>query len=173
MLCNRIDLCSVLGVTGNTVDRYVEDGMPFEERPDASRGREWKFDTAKCIDWLIAKKVAKAVGDSGMESFDAAKRRERVAMATQRELAVAEKLKVLVNVDDVAASDEEIYAVVKSRLIAIPGRMAQPLSIVADPEEIERVLKGEIADALEEIYKHEDARGHDGTDLLEREVHRE
>jgi phage terminase Nu1 subunit (DNA packaging protein) len=146
VIVNRNELADVFGVAKTTLDRWLQEGMPYMERADRSRGVEWRFDTAECIKWYADRNSS---GES--KAMDSVKLRERAAIAGLRELDLAQRQKVLVHVDDVTDKLEEEYAIIKSRLRAIPGRMAQPLSIIEDAAEVERLLKTEVADALEEI----------------------
>lgn len=148
MIVNRSELADVFGAAKTTIDRWVVEGMPSLERADRTRGIEWRFDTGECIKWYATRNASE---DTAM--MDGVKLRERAAIAGIRELDLAERQKVLVHVDDVADRIEEEYAIVKSRLRAIPGRMAHPLSIIESAAEVERLLKIEVSEALEEISK--------------------
>lgn len=157
MICNRNEIAEVLGVHRTTIDEWVKEGMPFRQRPDQSRPneRQWKFETGECVKWLI-KRAKGGVGldDKGdsVERIEAdARARERMAIAGLKEMEYAEKLKVMVHVDDVIDRVEEQYAIVKSRLQAIPGRMAQALAVESDASAVERALKEEVGQALEEL----------------------
>lgn len=155
MICNRMEIADVLGVHKTTIDNYVREGMPYRARPDKSRPGEnqWKFDSGECVKWLVQRAKDDGIGvDDAAESDkrieQAAKARERMAIAGMKELELAEKLKVMVHVEDIIELVEEEYAVVKSRIQTIPGRMAHKLSTTDDPAEIERLLKTEVIECL-------------------------
>jgi phage terminase Nu1 subunit (DNA packaging protein) len=158
MICNRSELGDVLGVHRLTIGEWVKEGMPYRARPDSSRPGEsqWKFDTGECVKWLTDRAKGHGIGmdDRGVsaERIESdAKARERVAIAGLKEMEYAERLKVMVHVDDVIERVEEQYAIVKSRLQAIPGRMAQALAVESDASAVERALKDEVGQALEEL----------------------
>lgn len=157
MICNRTEIAEVLGVHKSTIDEWVKEGMPFRARPDASRPaeRQWKFETGECVKWLMKRaKTGVGIDDRGesAERIEAdARARERLAIAGLKEMEYAHKLKVMVHVDDVTDRVEEQYAIVKSRLQAIPGRMAQALAVEMDAAAVERALKDEVGQALEEL----------------------
>lgn len=157
MICNRTEIADVLGVHKSTVDEWVKEGMPFRQRPDQSRPneRQWKFDTGECVKWLVKRaKGGVGIDDRGesAERIEAdAKARERLAIAGLKEMEYAKALKTMVHVDDVVERVEEQYAIVKSRLQAIPGRMAQALAVETDATAVERALKDEVSQALEEL----------------------
>lgn len=152
MIANRTELSQILGISLTTVDSYVREGMPAEERADRSRGKQWEFDTTKVINWLIARALERERGgaraDGGAESWQDARARNIAVTANLRELEYKQKLGELVSIDDVAEKVGQEYAVVKSRLRAIPGRMAQILSPEMLPEEVERRLKEEVRASL-------------------------
>lgn len=150
MLVNRGHLAQIFGVNLTTVDDFVRQGMPYKQKASVKGKQPWEFETKYCIIWYATKDKAKAPEDDG-DTLAQAKFRERSAVAGLREYELAEKQKEMVNVADVAAQVEEEYAVVKSRLRAIPGRLAQPLSVVSDPSSIERLIKIEVDSALESL----------------------
>lgn len=148
MIVNRVELADVLGCALVTVDVRVKEGMPFVDRPDREKGtREWRFNTADIIQWMV-EQVGAGSKEDEMKILNL---REKAATAGLKEMELGERQKVLVLVDDVAGLVEEQFAIVKSRLQAIPGRVAQKLSIESDPEVIRRTLTAEVGDALTEI----------------------
>lgn len=150
MIVNRQQLADILGRSLVTVDAYRKEGMPAKKS-----GREWAFDTGVCIQFLIDKDREGSQEDR-LKDLDI---RERVASTTMKELQLGEKSAVLIHVDEVAELVETEYAIIKSRLQAIPGRMAQALSVESDAVKIQALLKQEVAEALEEISKHESDLG--------------
>jgi hypothetical protein len=74
-------------------------------------------------------------------------------------LQLAERRRELVAIDDVAVRVEEQYAIVKSGLRAIPGRVSQVLAVEADPARVEAVLKAEINVVLSALSAEEAAHG--------------
>jgi excisionase family DNA binding protein len=158
MIFNRVEAADFLGVHKTTIDDWVREGMPYKARPDATRvgERQWKFDSAEVVEWLVSRAKSSGVGvdDSSKAAAKVeqeAKARERTAIAGLKEMEYAERLKVMVHVDDVIERVEEQYSIVKSRLQAIPGRMAQSLSVESDPAMVERMLKQEVSEALEAL----------------------
>lgn len=158
MIFNRVELADLLGVHKTTIDEWVREGMPYKARPDQTRQgeRQWKFDSAETVEWLVARAKGSGVGvDDGSKSAakveQEAKARERIAIAGLKEMEYAQALKELVHIDDVIERVEEQYAIVKSRLQAIPGRMAQQLAVESDAATVERLLKQEVSECLEAL----------------------
>lgn len=150
MRVNRSQLSDVLGYTVQTVDAYVRDGMPYLQRADRKNGIGWEFESAEVIKWILAR----ARGDTApppTSSLKDAQTRELAARATLREIEVAEKQRTLIAVEDVVRNVQVIFSVVKSVLRAIPGRCAQPLSVMTDPKHVSQYLRDEVDAALESL----------------------
>jgi phage terminase Nu1 subunit (DNA packaging protein) len=150
MIVNRTGLADVFGVSLFTIDEWVRAHAPAVQRASKKPYKEWQFETSEIYQWLLDRAVKINNGDDvGENTMAEAKLRERAAIAGLRELELAERRGELVLIGDVAKRVEEEYAVVKSHLRAIPGRMAQPLSAESDPTKIENLLKAEVDCALD------------------------
>ncbi|MFM2092861.1 MAG: Enterobacter phage Arya [Planctomycetota bacterium] len=159
---NRADLATFLGVSPPTVDAWIRRGMPFRKRGD--KGRAWEFDTAEVVDWLREEEARRHIGEQAETmTLDQAKQRREVANAQLAELELAERLRTVIKVDDVAATVREEYQVVRQLLLSIPGRLAQELAAEADAAAVERALRDAIAEALEELSA-DDGAGIDDDD---------
>jgi ABC-type antimicrobial peptide transport system ATPase subunit len=65
----------------------------------------------------------------------------------------------LVEIDEVVDKVAQGDAIVKSRLMAIPGRLAQLVAIETDPDVVRRMLETEFRDALDQLSKYWRDRG--------------
>jgi terminase small subunit / prophage DNA-packing protein len=153
MIVNRSQIAEILGVTLPTVDQRVKEGMPFLSRPGIKKAKSWQFSPKDCINWL----VERAQKGSKTDRMGAVNLRIAEADATMKEIRVAESQKRLIGSEKVVALMEEQLSVVKSRFKAVPGRLAQALSVETDPETVRRLLKDEISEALDEISTPEEA----------------
>lgn len=150
-LVNRSKLISILGVAPATVDKWIKDGMPIAQKGNRRLG--YRFNTAAVITWIRQRDVALATGSADAISFDASKAREMEARAKLREIELERKSGEFIHVDAAADNYVNRLGVVRSRLMAIPGRVAQPLSLVSDPAEVGDVVRHEIDDALTDLVK--------------------
>jgi len=148
MIVNRSNLADVLGVALTTVDTYRRQGMPIAQ--EGSQGKEFQFDTKEVIEWLITLKVGGGEGGK-VSTYEMSRAREKAATARMKELQLEEMEGRMLDVDDIMAPIEEQYGVVKSRVQAIPGRMAQTLAPELSAAAVERMLKAEINQALAEL----------------------
>ena len=152
MRCNRNKLAQLLGRDVKTIDRMVEKGVPFLSRPDKTRGEtKWLFDTVAVLTWLT--------GDTWAARAKGAKSRLAEAKAGLKWLEYGKALGHLIEIDEILRHVEGGDAIVKSRLVAIPARMAQLVAIETDPEIVRRMLEKEFGDALDQLNKHWKDRG--------------
>lgn len=148
-IVNRSGLAETLGMSLPAVDAYVRRGCPFVQR--GAKGREWQFDTAAVIEWLRQQDIEQAIGDTSKLDIDEARRRKIAAEAALAEMELAKERRQMIHVDEVAGVVADEYAKVRSRVLAMPARLAQPLSILDDPAAIEAEIKAECVDALSEL----------------------
>lgn len=156
MRVNRAGLADILGVSVNTIVNYLKEGLPVEEAPQDRGTREYTIDTAKAIKWLIGHKSGKR-NESG--DFASAKARNEAASAELKEYELAERRKEMVSVDDVAAEVSETFHLIRSRLRSMPARLGQVLSVVSEPQEIERITRIEVDGALSELSNYGKSSG--------------
>lgn len=140
MLCNRGQMASILGVSEPTLDSRVRAGLPGRRMKNT-----WEFDTVKVLAYLVAQ------GNKNVEPAKKAAvelRTAEIDMET-REYKLMEMRRTLVHVDDIEQIYEERATVFKSQIAAIPARVAQRLAVTDDPAEVLRILKAEVAEALD------------------------
>lgn len=142
MIFNRNDMAAVLGVAATTLDIRRKGGLPGEKK-----GKEWEFDSVKVIAFLV-KEASKGSATSKRGDVDL-----RIALteAETKEYKLGELRGELMRVADVDPLFEEQNAIITSRVKAIPARMAQKLAVEEDPGVILRLLKDEVAEALDGI----------------------
>lgn len=156
MICSRIELASVLGVDVRSIDRRVDAGMPYMERPSVGEGtKQWRFDTVSVISWVITQETG---GDAPDETKETELRIKKADAGT-KEYNLALLQKTVIRVPDVMPRIAAGDAIVKSRMLALPGRAAERVAIESDPAVCLKILKEEVNDALAELSKHWTERG--------------
>jgi terminase small subunit / prophage DNA-packing protein len=143
-VATRERMAGIFGCSVTTVDRYLRAGMPGEKL-----GKEHQINTAAAIRWLIER--SSGASSDGESSQADARRRLTAAAAELKELQLAEKRGQMVAIEDVTPILAEELANVRSRLMAMPGRLAQSLVGMPDPAAIERTIMEEVTGALSEI----------------------
>src|SRR3954452_3624488 len=113
-------MAGILGISPTSLDRYVQAGCPIVER--GSGRREYKFNSAEVIRWVLARE-----GSPGRAQTDDTRRRYNTAAAELKEFQLAEKRKSMIRVEDILPILEDELANVRSRLLAISGRVAPKL----------------------------------------------
>lgn len=159
MIVNRLHLSRILGCQPTSIGKMVERGLPFTDRPVGKRG-EWAFDTRAVIEWLVGGSYLQERGENGphgaslsdlrreKEQEDIAYRR---AQRRLRELDVVKQEGNIITLTDMQALFEEQHAVVRSQLVAIPGRLAQTLAPEMPASDVQTIIEREIMAALEAI----------------------
>lgn len=149
------DLTDIMGVSNKTVHKWVKKGCPFIER--GGPGKEWKFNSAAVIKWVRELDVEQALGTTPASmSLDDANLRNKIATAQLKEYELARIRGVTVTIPEVVAICEEDVAIVRSRILSIPGRLAQELANETDAIIIERAIKREVSAALSDLSCDED-----------------
>ncbi len=147
-----------VGVSPTTIDRLCQDGRLPMHRDGA----------IKMPAGLKAYRLAIASGPATTEVSEAtevrsllqrAQVRERTAKAEERELQLREKRGELADVAEVQADARAACEVIRSKLLALPGRVALQVEalVAGDPAarapQIEALIADEINVALEALHK--------------------
>jgi terminase small subunit / prophage DNA-packing protein len=148
-ILNKADLASLHGVSLPTIDSWIRKGCPFTQR--GSKGKEWQFDSAAIVEWLLTKAVEDATGDISKVSYVEAKRRKVAAQAALAEYELAERRKELISVEDVIDQISKEYSNCRSRLFNIPSNIAPILVTLKTEAEIRDRIRAEISEALSEL----------------------
>lgn len=150
MIVNRGQMAAILGVSEPTLDRMVQ----RREVIGKKKGAVWEFDTKAVITKLQKDAARNTTGSKkGLSEL-----RISLADAELKEFKVAEMRKTMVHIDDILPLFEEQLSVIKSKITALPARLAQALAVEEDPAVILRLLKGEVAEVLEGMST-ENAKG--------------
>jgi phage terminase Nu1 subunit (DNA packaging protein) len=137
-------MAALLACSPSTLDRYVAAGCPVLSKGKTSQGHE--FDSDAVMRWLRGR----LDGSPNIQNDDS-KRRYTAAVAELKEYQLAEKRGQMVAIEDVMPAFSEQLAAVRSRLLAMTGRMAQSVAAMSDPAAVERAIMDEIVGALSEI----------------------
>jgi hypothetical protein len=108
-------------------------------------------DDARAAVTLIARILTTEGVDAGRIDFNAARTADTILKAYERDLDLQVRRGELVVVQDVGQAVEREYAVVRERLLAIPGKLASKLEGL-DRTAIELVLLAEVTEALNELH---------------------
>lgn len=141
MIVNRQTLAELFNVKGDTLDRWVEIGLPVERR---GRRREWQADLGPCIAWLVEKTRADATSSGPGSEVSVQRERLLRAQAEAKETANRVRAGELIERAPAAAEVLEGVIVARDRLLTIPSRVAPRVAAMADIEQIEVLLTAEM-----------------------------
>jgi phage terminase Nu1 subunit (DNA packaging protein) len=157
---NRRQLATAFGVSENTIDRWVGQGMPVLEA--GSNGRSYQFQLSACWSWRERQKSAEQaasdqaehavrqlrlalLGGGGTGTGDDQARalspKERAAIY-EAEIAytrLARERGDLVPVGQVVETFEQVFGLVRAAILDMPDRLARELAL--DGGQVERVVR--------------------------------
>jgi len=131
-IVNRQELADIFGYSLPTISAWIDDGLPVETH--GGRGKQFEFDTEKCLKWLLAReraerkqKAAASVveGDESI-TIDKARLRHEIAKAKTAEIELATKMGLVRPVSMIARVLSNEIANARARLLAIPSK-ARPI----------------------------------------------
>jgi phage terminase Nu1 subunit (DNA packaging protein) len=139
------ELARLLGIARGTVSNLASDGV----LPRDGRGT---FDPPKAVQAYIKYKVASSTaGDENVASLTAERSRLARLKADRAEIEAKTMAAELVPAADVQAAWLKIVGVVRSRILAIPTKLAARIIGLKTPAEAQALLKQEIDAALTDI----------------------
>jgi phage terminase Nu1 subunit (DNA packaging protein) len=143
-----------------------EPPLPYVE--GGGKGKPWVYDSAACIEWWAENKYRRKQrgpapgadpfaegGEPGVETYEEAERREKIAKADKAELELAKSARLVVPIAEVADVVAQENARVRSRLLGIPNKVRMQVRTFfndrAMEEEVVSTVEAEILDAMTEI----------------------
>ncbi|KRR21697.1 terminase small subunit [Bradyrhizobium retamae] len=165
-IVNRQELADLFGYSLPTISAWIEDGLPVETH--GGRGKQFEFDTEKCLKWLLARERAlrkaetAATMNDGSEpiTIEKARLRHEVAKAKTAEIELAQKMELVRPVAMIARVLSNEIANARARLLAIPSKFRPTIHLAVGTQEKTQKLVNEldrlIREALTEIKSFAD-----------------
>lgn len=142
-------LQTITGLAAATVDRAFANGAPVIGK--GSRKQGWQINTADFFGWYVRHKVEELTDDPDKLSFEGAKAAKTNAEARLKEMQLARLEGQTITIEEAVALYREEATIIRSQLMAIPGRCAVLLASETDPTVIEAMIADEINIALSNI----------------------
>jgi phage terminase Nu1 subunit (DNA packaging protein) len=123
-------LAAFLNRDRNTVQKYLDQGMPFVEKADRDRGASWVIDSAEAVRWLeerSASAVADKAGNVRAMTEDEAKAQQAVYKMISAGVAAAEDVRMVAKIADVADLIRIDYTELRLRLSGVSDTVAAKL----------------------------------------------
>ncbi len=144
-----------LGVTGRTVTRYQTDQKNPLPVIDTGRGVANEYDIKDFADWLQKHAIRDILGDDGtLYSYEVEKARLTHHQANKAELESKVMEGKLLDAEEVVHEMSGIVSELRSRLLALPLRVAQVAISDTTLNEIESNCRDEVYAMLEELAKN-------------------
>ena len=145
----------------STVNKWVETSKVSTDQDGRRNEQEILIALIDAKDAEIERlKAIKNEGDI-KEEMDKAKLRKLLLEGDIIEIDRDEKQGKLIAVEEAIAEIEDGFTRVKTKLMALPDRLALEISGLSDPTEIRGILADTVREALQEL--HFDVTGDDGT----------
>lgn len=142
--------CALLGVSRPTFMEYINRGMPVVKK--GGKGQQWQLNPDSILVWKMTLDGTDMGGSDGGNpkgSYEAGRARKVNAEAAIKELALAKARGEAVSIDLVERQWATIFSNVKTRLLAIPSRLAPLIPSCGDSVvEIEAMLDKEVKAVL-------------------------
>lgn len=120
-------LAAFLNRDRNTVQKYIDQGMPVVERADRDRGISWVIDSAEAVRWLeerAATKVTEKIGEARGMSKDEADAQTAVYKMISASIAAAEDIRMVAKISDMLDVIRNDYVELRLTLKALPDVLA-------------------------------------------------
>jgi len=156
------ELARLLGRSPRQLERLLALGLPIAQ--PGGPGRPHAFRPADCFAWLLEHEIQTAAADTRDMDQAEAERRKIVADARLAEIKLAEALRAVVLVEDVARLWSDRCAAAREVLAPVPARLAEQLVGLGDEREIERILEAGVDEALHELAEWEPEELEEGAD---------
>jgi phage terminase Nu1 subunit (DNA packaging protein) len=147
------ELARLTGRSPKQLGRLLALGLPYRER--GAPGRPYRFDLAEAMAWLLEHAVEETLEKATDLDQAEADRRRKVADARLAEIKLAETLRGVVRVEDVARLWEARVAASRETLRPVASRLAPLLVGEDDQQAIEQLLEQELNRALLELAEWE------------------
>jgi phage terminase Nu1 subunit (DNA packaging protein) len=165
MRVTRDGLADVVGVTGKTITRWLDEGLP--RRVSGAPGHPDEYDTGEVIRWMIARETGAKDEDGNVINFDA----ERARLTKEQADKTAMQNEVMRgNLLDGRAVAEHWGTVIvnaKTRLLSIPTKAAPMLLGAKTMPQAREIVERFIIEVLNDLASadcHPGASGIAGVD---------
>jgi len=144
---NRAELSSTFGVSLPTIDAWVRNGCPFDQK-GMGKGKPWIFDTADVAAWREQKAGDDAVGDNDADEIKL-KKRKLAAETGKAELEFAKARGDVAPIRDFERAQATAFAHIRTNVMNVTQRIVVQLLGETDESVFKSKLNAELRLALE------------------------
>ena len=144
--CNKAELAEAFGVSVAGVDHWIRKQCPYVQR--GSKGVPWIFNVLDVAEWRYGK-----ITDDENDDPEQMGPKERLDWyrGEKERLALKQQRGELIPASQVEAGWTGYVANTKSRLMALPSRLAPEMVRAKTIREAEKVIKAAVIECLEEL----------------------
>lgn len=149
------DAAAALGLTYEALRKVVGQGAPVAFKGGRGAQGGTRLRLTELIEWQVDRKVRQAIGEVGglgageVHDFEAERARKTKFQADLAEIEARKAAQEIVEIGAVADVIEMELAEVRAGLLNLAGRLAVPLSGIADPADIADRISDEVAAVLQ------------------------
>ncbi len=152
---SKAELAAVFGVSLPTIEAWLKRGLAYKQR--GSRGQPWAFHLPDCIAWRIEDEISRRIEQADGQALDLNYERARLAKAqatkTEREIAIMDRK--LIPAERVESVWGGMIAAFRSRMLALPSRVAPQVAAENDPHVVDAMLTDVCHEALTELSEYD------------------
>lgn len=148
MECSQKELSMILGLSVRRIRELTQEGL-FERSPEGKR-----YNLAACVRAYVAYKIDQAGGSHAVVDFERIKAQHEAVKKEISELRLRRIKGELHEASDVEAVISDMLIRFRSKLLALPPKLSPQLMGSTDPNEIAKILDGEIREVLLELSEY-------------------
>lgn len=152
---SMFEAATIIGVTRQTLAKWVNDGCPTVTKGDRSRGIEWEINIADVIGWReqrLIEEISAKYQDKGGATNEAGYRTRRAAAeAVIAEIEAEETLHRVVDVEYVTQKLSQFLANLRTRMTGVGAKVAGRAASMKSPAQIKELIDAEIRESLRTI----------------------
>lgn len=145
------ETASLLGVTRQSVDRWMKLGCPYVERADPRTGKQWQLSLPDVVGWRERRAVEAAIGDTSKLDIDEARRRKTAAEAALAELELAKQRGEVVAISVVQQVVGDQLSACRSKLLGVAVKTGPLVAPLLEPKECTAAIDAAQREALDEL----------------------
>lgn len=152
---SMFEAASIIGVTRQTLAKWLNDGCPAVTKGDRARGIEWEINVADVIRWReqrLIEEISAKYQDKGGATNEAGYRTRRAAAeAVIAEIEAENALQQVVDVEYVTQKLAQFLASLRARMTGVGAKVAGRAASMKSAAQIKELIDAEIRESLRTI----------------------
>ncbi|MFQ3249619.1 MAG: phage terminase Nu1 subunit (DNA packaging protein) [Glaciecola sp.] len=149
---NLQEASAILRKSPNTLKSWFKKGCPVKQ--SGNQNKEWQIIIADVVDWREKQVVENALADIP-DDIDELKIRKLKAETLIVEIEAAKQRNEVAPVADIEKTLKDLFIHIRTRMLLIPSRVSQPISLNSNESEIKALLDDEIREVLSALSEED------------------